>query len=70
MTTGPDASDEGAPDSERDPRMVPNFQAELEEMHDKMREHLKIGEPPPAIVLWRPDRSDFQVFTWPSPWLH
>lgn len=52
------------------PRMVANFDAELEEMHTKMRNILKIDEPPPADILWRPDRSDFQLFTWPVPWLH
>lgn len=51
-------------------RLVKNFQAELEEMHSKMRNTLKIDEPPPAILIWRPDGTDFQLFTWPVPWLH
>lgn len=70
MTWGPDPSGDEEDVATRDPRMVPNFQAELAEMHEKMREHLDIAEPPPAIILKLPGRDYANVFTWPSPWLH
>jgi len=69
-TSYPTESEQSAPAIQPVARLVPNFEAELAEMHGKMREHLNIDQPPPAIILWRPDRTDFQVFCWPSPWLH